>query len=101
MAGDAFFISRRVQLATLPRLNREGLLERDDPIGEIARIMARLQEQPSAIANWEAITDLAKKLPSEVTEGSEPINLDAPMLRSAIAEAEELLLAHLAGLEAL
>jgi DNA repair exonuclease SbcCD nuclease subunit len=99
--GNGLLWVERVQLATLPKLKREGLLERDDPIGEIARIMARLREQPSTIASWEAITDLAKKLPSEVTEGPDPINLDVPTLRSAIEESEELLLAKLAALEAL
>ena len=88
-----------MQVATLPRLNREGLRERDDPVGEIVRIVAALREQPSTIAKWEAITDLARKLPSEVTEGAEPISLDGPTLRGAIEEAEELLLARLSALE--
>jgi DNA repair protein SbcD/Mre11 len=99
--GNGLLWVERVQLATLPRLNREGLLERDDPVGEIARIVAGLRQQPSTIANWEAITQLARKLPSEVMGGPEPISLDAPALRDALEEAEELLLARLSALEAL
>jgi hypothetical protein len=83
-----------VQLATLPRLKREGLLERDDPIGEIARIVAALRQEPSTMAKWDAITELAEKLPHEVMGGADPISLDPPALREAITEAEELLLAQ-------
>jgi DNA repair exonuclease SbcCD nuclease subunit len=99
--GNGLLWVERVQLATLPRLNRQGLIERDDPIGEIARIVAALREQPATMANWEAVTDLAKKLPSELTEGIEPIRLDQLALRSVIDEAEELLLARLSALEVL
>jgi exonuclease SbcD len=99
--GNGLLWLERVQVATLPRVNREGLLERDDPIGEIVRIVTALREEPSTIANWDAITDLARKLPSEVTEGAEAIALDAPVLLGAIEEAEELLLARLSALEVL
>jgi hypothetical protein len=81
-------------------LQREGLLERDDPMGEIARIIAGLRQQPSAMTQWDAITQLAKKLPSEVMEGTDPISLDPQALQSALEEAEELLFARLAALEA-
>jgi DNA repair exonuclease SbcCD nuclease subunit len=99
--GNGLLWVERVQLATLPRLNRQGLIERDDPIGEIARIVAALREQPATMANWDAITELARKLPNELTEGAEPISLDGPVLRGAIEEAEQLLLARLSALEAL
>jgi exonuclease SbcD len=97
--GNDLLWVERVQLATLPRLNRERLLEHDGPVGEIIRIVAALREQPFAIANWDAITGLAGKLPRELTEGANPISLDPPALRDAISEAEELLLARLSALE--
>jgi DNA repair exonuclease SbcCD nuclease subunit len=97
--GNGLLWVERVELATLPRLDRESLRERDDPVGEIVRIVAALREQPSNMANWEAITDLARKLPSEIAEGAEPISLDAPILSGAIEEVEELLLARLSALE--
>lgn len=99
--GNGLLWLERVQVATSPRVNREGLLERDDPIGEIIRIVSALRERPSTMSAWEAITDLAKKLPSEITEGTEAITLDEPVLREAIEEAEELLLARLSALEVL
>ena len=97
--GNGLLWVERVQLATLPRLTRDSLLTRDDAKGEIARIVARLRGEPSIMANWEAITDLAKKLPSEVNEGPDPISFDPWRLRDAIEEAEDLLLARLAALE--
>lgn len=99
--GNGLLWVERVQVATRPRLKREGLLERDDPVGEIARIVAALRKQPSEMAQWDAITQLLKKLPGEVMEGPAPISLDAPALHGALEEAEELLLARLAGLEGL
>jgi hypothetical protein len=62
--------------------------------------VATLRQQPATLAQWESITDLVRKLPSELFEGPEPIRLDEPALRAAIEEAEELLLARIAGLEA-
>jgi DNA repair protein SbcD/Mre11 len=99
--GNDLLWVERVQLATLPKVDRRGLTERDDPLGEIARIVARMREQPAALADLEGIADLVKKLPSEITEGPEPIRFDPETLRGAIDEAEELLLARLAGLEVL
>lgn len=99
--GNGLLWVERVQLATVPCINREGLPGRDDPVGEIARIVATLRREPSAMTQWDAIMQLAKKLPSEVTEGADPISLDAPALRIALEEAEELLLARLSALEAL
>lgn len=94
--GNDLLWVERVQLATLPRLQREGLLQRDDPVGEIARIVAGLGQEPSTIAKWDAINDLVDKLPREVTEGPDPISLGPAALREALAEAEELLLAQFA-----
>jgi exonuclease SbcD len=99
--GNGLLWVERVQLSTVPPLDRKALLERNDPVGEILRMVAALREQPSTLASWEAITDLAKKLPPEVRDGPEPISLDPSVLRSAIEQAEELLLARLSALEVL
>jgi exonuclease SbcD len=99
--GNGLLWVERVQATTLPRLDRQGLIERDDPIGEIMRIVAALREQPETMANWDAISQLAKKLPNELSEVAEPIVLNQAVLRGAIEEAEELLLARLSASEAL
>jgi len=90
-----------VQVSTLPRLDREALLKREDPIGEIVRIVAALRQDPVSVAHCSAIEELQKKLPSDVSEGAEPVKLDALTLSTAIEEAEGLLLARLSALEVL
>jgi DNA repair protein SbcD/Mre11 len=99
--GNGLLWVERVQVATLPRLDREALLTRDDPIGEIVRIIAGLRDEPTSVAAWDEIAELQKKLPSEIAEGADPVKLDFATLSAAIEEAEGLLLARLSGSEAL
>lgn len=99
--GNGLFWVERVQVATSPRLNRDDLLKRDDPIGEVVRIIATLRQDPASLANWDAISELQKKLPDEVADGAEPVKLDVLTLSTAIEEAEAVLLSRLSALEAL
>jgi len=99
--GGGLFWVERVQLATSPVLNREDLLKRDDPLGEVVRIIATLRQDPASLASWDAIAELQKKLPEEVADGTEPIKIDVPGLRAAIEEAEGVLLSRLSALETL
>ena len=99
--GNGLLWVERVQLATLPRLDRETLLKRDDPIGEVVRIVAALRQDPASMANWDAIVDLQNKLPTELSDLAEPIRLDPVTLSTAIEEAESLLLARLSVSEVL
>jgi DNA repair exonuclease SbcCD nuclease subunit len=99
--GNGLFWVERVQLATQPRWDREELLKRDDPIGEVVRIVAALREDAATVANWSSIVELQNKLPAELAEGAEPIKLDVDALRTAIEEAEGLLLARLLASEVL
>jgi DNA repair exonuclease SbcCD nuclease subunit len=99
--GKGLFWVERVQVATSPRLNRDDLLKRDDPIGEVVRIIATLRQDPTSLASWDAISELQKKLPDEVADGAEPVKLDGLTLSTAIEEAEAVLLSRLSALEAL
>jgi DNA repair protein SbcD/Mre11 len=99
--GKGLFWVERVQVATSPRLNRDDLLKRDDPIGEVVRIIAMLRQDPTSLASWDAIAELQKKLPDEVADGAEPVKLDGLTLSTAIEEAEAVLLSRLSTLEAL
>jgi DNA repair protein SbcD/Mre11 len=99
--GNGLLWVERVQVATLPRLDREALLTRDDPIGEVVRIVAELRHEPTSVAAWDEIAELQKKLPSEIVEGVDLLKLDFATLSAAIEEAEGLLLARLSGSEAL
>jgi DNA repair protein SbcD/Mre11 len=99
--GDGLFWVERVQLATQPRWDREALLKRDDPIGEVVRILAALREDAASVGNWSSIVELQNKLPVEFADGVEPIKFDLDMLSRALEEAEGLLLARLLATEVL
>jgi len=99
--GSGLLWVERVRVATLPSVDREVLLKREDPIGEIVRIVASLRQNPASIAKWNTIAELQAKMPAEVAEGVEPIKLNPLTLSTAIEEAEALLLARLTALEAL
>jgi exonuclease SbcD len=99
--GNGLLWIERLQIATLPRLDRNALLKRDDPIGEIVRIVAALRQDPTSLVSWEAIAELQNKLPTGVADGTEPIKLDTATLSTALEEAEALLLARLAASEVL
>lgn len=99
--GNGLIWIERVQVATQPRWDRDQLLKRDDPIGEVARIVAALRQDVASVATWVSIMELQNKLPAELAEGAEPIKLDTATLSTAIEEAEGLLLARLLSSEAL
>ena len=99
--GNGLIWIERVQVATQPRWDRDQLLKRDDPIGEVARIVAALRQDVATVATWGSIMELQNKLPAELAEGTEPIKLDTATLSTAIEEAEGLLLARLLSSEAL
>jgi exonuclease SbcD len=98
--GNGLLWIERVQVATVPRFDRASLLTRDDPVGEIVRIVAGLRSNPADLDNFSSIQELRKKLPPDLAEGAEPIELDTPTLVAALEEAEGLLLARLSVVEA-
>jgi len=98
--GKGLFWVERVEVSTSPRLNRDELLKRDDPIGEVVRIIASLRQDPAALASWSAIAELQKRLPDELVNGPEAVKLDVAALSAAIDEAEGVQLSRLSGVEA-
>jgi DNA repair exonuclease SbcCD nuclease subunit len=99
--GNGLLWIERVQVATQARADRESLVRRDDPIGEIVRVVAALRSDPTTMASLESITELQSRLPADRSEhGSTPIELDVAALMTSLDEAEALLLARLSGLEA-
>jgi DNA repair exonuclease SbcCD nuclease subunit len=97
--GNGQLWIERVKVATAPLFDRKSLINRDDPLGEIARTVAALRSQPEALADLASIQELSKKLPADTAEGAEPIELGTGTLISALEEAEDLLLARLVALE--
>jgi exonuclease SbcD len=97
--GSGLLWIERVQVATRPRINRQALLTRDDPVGEVIRTLADLRKDPVQASEWEGIAELKKRLPKEGAEDADPIVLDVGVLATAIDEAEALLLARLSAVE--
>jgi exonuclease SbcD len=99
--GNGLLWVERVEVRTVPPLNRDELLKRDDPIGEVVRIIDTLRQDPVSLASWDAIAELQKRLPDDAADGGGPVKLDALMLSTAIEEAEGVLLSRLSALEEL
>lgn len=97
--GNGLLWIERVQVATTARIDRQTLLSRDDPVGEVMRTLAALREDPGQAADWEEIAELKKRLPKEGADDADPIVLDVRALATAMDEAEALLLARLSALE--
>lgn len=95
--GNGAFWVERTQIATIPKLDRGALLQRNDPIGEVLRTMDELRRDPSKLSSLQLIAELQAKLPKD--EGTESLSLDVTILKAALEEAEGLLLARLAGVE--
>ena len=89
----------RVRVATSPVIDRGALLRRDDPIGEVARTLLTMRNASPALAELPAIAELRRKMPNELSEGTDPITLDVEVMGAALEEAEGLLLARLSNLE--
>jgi DNA repair protein SbcD/Mre11 len=99
--GGGLLWLERVQIATLPKLDREALLLRDDPVGEVVRIAADLHRDSANLTGWNIVEELRKKLPTDLNEGGEPVAPDSAAVSAALQEAEALLLARLSALEPL
>jgi DNA repair exonuclease SbcCD nuclease subunit len=99
--GNGLLWLERVQIATVPPLSLDELLKREDPIGEVVRMIAAVRQDPLTTASWEGVAELQKKLPNEIAEGPDPTKLDALTLDRLIEEAEGLLLSRLSALEVL
>ena len=68
--GDGLFWVERVQVATQPRWDREELLKRDDPIGEVARILCRSPSGRRNLSNLGFNHGATKQVASRTRRGS-------------------------------
>ena len=53
--GSGLLWIERVQVATVPSFDRESLLLRDDPVGEIVRMVAELRSSPASLGEFTSI----------------------------------------------
>jgi len=97
--GNGLLWVERVQVATVPCIDQDELLKRDDPVGEVARIIDALRHDTGSLTDCSGIAELQNKLPGELGEGTNPFILDRKMVGIALEEAEALLLSRLSALE--
>ena len=99
LAGEAWL--EKVELATRPVAQRAELREREDAIGEMLRGLSNIAHDDAALAELaEELAELKRKLPPELREGPDAIDLDSPeALRRLLSEVEQTLLPAVRGSE--
>jgi len=91
----------KVELATRPSAERAVLREREDAIGELLKGLGRLAQDETALGELAAeLLELKRKLPPELREGPDAIDLESPeAMRRLLAEVEQTLLPAVRGTE--
>ena len=99
LAGEAWL--EKVELATRPVAERAQLREREDAIGEMLRGLSNIARDDAALLELaEELAELKRKLPPELREGPDAIDLDSPeALRRLLSEVEQTLLPAVRGSE--
>ena len=99
LTGEAWL--EKVELATRPLAERVPLREREDAIGEMLRGLSTISQDDAVLLELAAeLSELKKKLPPELREGPEALDLESPeALRRLLAEVEDTLLPAVRGSE--
>ncbi|HEX7451325.1 MAG TPA: DNA repair exonuclease [Polyangiaceae bacterium] len=99
LSGEAWL--EKVEVATRPLAQRTQLREREDAIGEMLRGLSNLARDDAALLELAGeLVELKRKLPPELREGPDAIDLDSPeALRRLLAEVRDTLLPAVRGSE--
>jgi len=99
LAGEAWL--EKVELATRSVTGRAQLREREDAIGELLRGLTGIANDEAALTELSAeLLELKRKLPPELREGPDAIDLESPeALRRLLAEVEQTLVPAVRGSE--
>lgn len=91
----------KIELATEPLSRRAPLREREDAIGELLRGLGEnIADDARLLELGAELSDLKRKLPPELREGPDAIDLDSPQaLRRLLGEVEQTLSLSLRGFE--
>jgi len=91
----------KVEFATRPLAVRAELREREDAIGELLRGLSDIARDDAALLELAAeLVELKRKLPPELREGPDAIDLESPgALRRLLTEVEETLVPAVRGSE--
>jgi len=96
--GSGLVWLEKVMDATRPEVDVARLAAESGPLGELAKEIAGLRDDPARVeALAAALGDFGSRLPVEVREGPDAIRLDAEGVRAALADIESLLLPRLVG----
>jgi DNA repair protein SbcD/Mre11 len=79
LGGGRVWIEKVRTATTLP-VNLDEALLADGPVGELARLIEELRSDPEAVVRLieDDLSELRKKLPPELTEGTDAIDLGKP-----------------------
>ena len=99
LSGEAWL--EKVEIATEPLARRAELREREDAIGEMLRGLGAVVRDDAALLELAAeLVELKRKLPAELREGPDAIDLESPeALRQLLAEVEQTLVPAVRGSE--
>jgi DNA repair exonuclease SbcCD nuclease subunit len=99
LPGEAWL--EKVELATRTSAERAVLRDREDAIGELLRGLGNISRDDTALAELAAeLLELKRKLPPELREGPDAIDLESPeAMRRLLTEVEQTLLPAVRGSE--
>jgi len=101
LPNEAWF--EKLELSTTPLVALGKLAERPDAIGHMLRGLGELSADPQALAELAVeLAELKRRLPAELREGPDALDLDSPeALRALLREVEDTLLPAVQGAEEL
>jgi DNA repair exonuclease SbcCD nuclease subunit len=93
--GDIWI--EKIKIRTAAQIDIEEMRNRDDAVGELLRSINNLSIDQESLSNMmDEFSDLKRKLPVELKQGEDPINLDDPeKLKEVVADVKQLLFARL------
>lgn len=100
-AGGGMVWLEKIRLRTRPRADLAALSQRNDPIGKLLKALHALRTDDDELRSliFDLTADLQKKLPPELREGADPLDLARPdLLHDLIDQTEAMLLPRLLDL---
>ena len=98
LAGDVFI--ENIVTSTRGPIDLAQIREQDDAIGQLARSLHAMRDDPAAHALLAAeLADLAQRLPLKLREGDDPLVLDAARLSAIVSDVEATLIPRLLAAE--
>ncbi len=96
LAADEVWVEK-VKLRTRDEVDLAALAERDDAVGQLLKSLADIRDSDAELGLLaHELSELRKKLPSELREGSRSLRLDDPgRLREILTDVEQQLLPRL------